>query len=158
MKRRRPPIGKFLVFAGLLIIGGLFGWGFGHFGFTSASLKLQQSEAQTPASSNTVKPVASIMLDFGDGTIDTIDIAPKSNERLLDILKRAAKDKRLSFSYKEFKGLGLLVEEIGGRRNTNDRYWQYWVNNRFAAVGADSYVVQPGDIIEWKYTASQPIK
>lgn len=150
-KRRRPPIGKILVFAGLLIIGGLFGWGIGRFGFAP-------QPPTAPVSRDAAKPSASIMLDFGDGTIDTADVAPASGERLLNTLKRVTKDKRLSFSYKEFKGLGVLVEEIGGRRNTNNRYWQYWVNNRLAAVGADSYTVQPGDIIEWKYTASQPIK
>ncbi len=48
--------------------------------------------------------------------------------------------------------MGDLITQIGDRVNgTGGNYWQYWVNNNYASVGADSYIVKGRDVIEWKF-------
>jgi Domain of unknown function (DUF4430) len=98
--------------------------------------------------------MASLMVDYGDGTIDTyqrIEIA--SHETLFDLTRRVAQENNITFSYKEYADLGPFVSQIGPAREVpQDVYWQYWVNNAYGQVGADSYEVAPGDVIAWKLT------
>lgn len=100
---------------------------------------------------------ASLMIDYGDGTIETyhrITIAP--HETLFDMTRRVAQDEGLAFAYKNYAGLGSFVSQIGpAREMAQDVYWQYWVNNVYAQVGADSYEVAPGDVVLWKLTKSK---
>lgn len=100
---------------------------------------------------------ASIMLDYGDGNVATYDnLRLSTNENLMQLMQQTAEDNNIVFDYKNYSGLGALITKIGGKTNgTENRYWQYWVNNKLSAVGASSYVVQPGDVIEWKFISSK---
>jgi hypothetical protein len=52
--------------------------------------------------------------------------------------------------------MGTLVEKIGEQANgTDGNYWMYYVNDTFAPVGADAYIVKKGDVIEWKFEVPQ---
>ena len=63
---------------------------------------------------------------------------------------------KLSFEFKDYSYLGTLVTKIGSKTSGADnRYWQYWVNDKYSAVGASSYIVKSGDIIEWKFIKQQ---
>jgi hypothetical protein len=50
---------------------------------------------------------------------------------------------------------GTLVESINTVKNTKDKSWIYFVNGASASVGADKYILSPGDTIEWKYIKPQ---
>lgn len=95
----------------------------------------------------------SIMLDFGDGTLKTFPEAPVApGANLFSVLQERAATEQIPFAFKEYKGLGILVTKIGPKENgAGNRYWQYFVNNRHAEVGADAYRPRPGDVIEWKF-------
>jgi hypothetical protein len=54
------------------------------------------------------------------------------------------------FSGREHSGLGFFVEKINDKNNTNFSYWIYYINDRQAEVGVSSYVLQDGDIINWR--------
>ena len=63
-----------------------------------------------------------------------------------------ARDTDFTFSGKKFGGdLGLFVEEINGVKNNSDKYWVYYINDTKAQVGISNYIIQPNDLIEWKY-------
>ncbi len=113
--------------------------------------EIYQAAIQT-AETSTV----SIMLDFENGDIRTLYNLPVGqNEHLLPLLARALKKENTEIKTKEYSGLGTLVVKIGNKENGGgNAYWQYWVNNRHAEVGADQYVVKPDDVIEWKFTTS----
>ena len=51
--------------------------------------------------------------------------------------------------------MGVFITNIGGMVNDNkESKWRtYWVNNEIDMVAADQYVLQDGDVIEWKYGA-----
>ncbi len=101
--------------------------------------------------------MVSLMVDYGDGTIDTYpNLAPTAHETLFALTKRVAEAHDIAFAYKDYANLGSFVSQIGPARELpSDVYWQYWVNNVYAQVGSDAYEVQPGDVIVWKLTKSK---
>ncbi|MFZ2556102.1 MAG: DUF4430 domain-containing protein [Minisyncoccia bacterium] len=57
---------------------------------------------------------------------------------------------------KEYVGLGAMVETIGLLTNgTDGKYWTYTVNGTSAAVGADAYMLEPHDAIEWTFAVPE---
>ena len=106
---------------------------------------------------NQTPPSASVMLDFEDGVVQSYnDIDAPTGTTAFQLLQRTLATAHLELGSKEYSGLGTLVTKIGSKENgTDQRYWQYWVNNRHAQVGASSYAVQPGDVIEWKFVPEQ---
>ena len=52
----------------------------------------------------------------------------------------------------EESAYGTLVTSIEGHAGgTEGKYWSFYVNDEMAQVGADSYIQQEGDWIEWKF-------
>ena len=65
-------------------------------------------------------------------------------------------DADLKLKTKEYSGLGALVISMGNKENGKDnKYWQYYVNGIMPQVGADKYILQNGDIVEWRFAASE---
>ena len=95
----------------------------------------------------------SLMLDYGDGSVETYDnVSVSANESLFQAMEKTAKENNLTFESKGYEGLGTLITKIGEKENGADnRYWQYWVNHKKPEVGASAYVLQPGDFVEWKF-------
>lgn len=60
---------------------------------------------------------------------------------------------QISFSGKNFSGLGYFIEEINGIKNSPSTgfYWTLYINNQEAKVGVSGYILKPNDIIIWKY-------
>ena len=47
---------------------------------------------------------------------------------------------------------GAYVDSIEGHQGgTEGYYWSFYINGEMAQVGADDYIQEEGDIIEWKY-------
>ena len=71
----------------------------------------------------------------------------------LDVMNQAQRDDDLTYSGKEYEGLGYLVETINGQtNNTSDNvYWTLYMNNEVANVGVNDLIVHTGDAIGWKY-------
>ncbi len=134
-----------------LIIGLIVGFAAG-FLFKGGNFSNQPSLPQNTANQNQESKV-SLMLDFGGGDVKSYnDVDLTQGENLFDVLKRMTEEWGLTFEYKEYKDLGTLITKIGDKENgTENKYWQYWVNNKKSGVGASSYSPQSGDIIEWKF-------
>ena len=100
-----------------------------------------------------------LMIDFGDGEIITCSNQKLTQKRtVFDLLEVCSKNEKNSFEleYQLFPGLGVLITKIGDKENgQDDKYWQYWVNNEYSEVGADSYQLKDGDFVEWKFIKSQ---
>jgi hypothetical protein len=60
------------------------------------------------------------------------------------------KENNFSFSYKEYPGMGIFVDEINGIKGTSGAYWIYYINGKEASVGISNYILKSGDIINWK--------
>ncbi|MFA6410719.1 MAG: DUF4430 domain-containing protein [Candidatus Buchananbacteria bacterium] len=101
----------------------------------------------------------SLMLDFGDGKIQTFsDVVLPDQANVFDLLTKVTTEKSLEFKTKDYGSeLGVLVESINNIANSDktNRFWHYWVNNEYAEVGASKYGLKTGDIVEWKYVQNQ---
>lgn len=80
-------------------------------------------------------------------TTTDITYTAKPGLTSLEQLKQEARDVVTSTSQ-----YGELVTSIEGHTAGDEgKYWSFYVNNEMAQVGADSYVQQKGDVIEWKF-------
>lgn len=87
-------------------------------------------------------------INFGDGKVEIQDVQVSDNENVLEILKRTKNVEEKTYDF------GTLVENIEGVVNgTDDKYWTYMVNGEDANIGASEHSVNPGDAIEWKFSA-----
>ena len=101
----------------------------------------------------------SLMLDFGDGRIKTFsNIAVDDNATVFELLEKITAENNLELKYKDYGGdMGAMIESIGEPASDSmaDSYWQFWVNNEYALIGASNYHLQDGDVVEWKYIKGQ---
>jgi hypothetical protein len=121
---------------------------------------LAPTDGQTdPVLENKQRIVANLVIDFGGGRIlNSNPVSMPTGASVFDLLKIAAADKNLKLEYKDYGGdLGVFVESIDQVANdpASGIYWQYWVNNEFAKIGASSYKLKGGETVAWKYVKSQ---
>lgn len=141
---------KFLKFSGglvLITIAFLLGISVG---------KEYQTPDNAPIAQNQPQASASLMIDYGDGRIKTYESL--SGSTVFDVLKQASEKNGVDLKYKNYGGdMGVFVELIDGVGNdpAGKKWWQYWVNNKYSQVGAGSYSIQPGDVIEFKFIEGQ---
>lgn len=81
----------------------------------------------------------------------------KKDALLLDALKELNRQYPiLNLQTKNYGDMGVLVEQIGNYKNgAENKYWQYFVNGAQPMVGADKYILQNNDQVEWRFSASQ---
>lgn len=100
---------------------------------------------------NPVKEAVEIWVEVSievDGVSDSYRVGGAQNA--LEALKLVGVENNLEVRVKEYD-FGVLVESIGGRENSVDKAWIYYVNGESATEGADQYELKTGDLITWKY-------
>ncbi len=131
---------------------------------------LKQSDSKSPETNNksaeqkqTPPPTTSITVATPT-TTETIPIKFKIEDKEYEInikpnisayeaMNTLRESGRISFSTKNFSGLGQFVEEINGIKNSPNTgfYWTFYINNQEAKVGISNYIIKPNDLITWKY-------
>jgi len=73
-----------------------------------------------------------------------------------DVMVIARETTDFDFSGKKFSGLGFFVEEINGITGDTETemYWTFYINDAKSNVGVSEYILNEGDVIEWKYEKS----
>src|SRR3989338_10253018 len=76
-----------------------------------------------------------------------------SSTTVYDLMTKLKSKDEISFSGKEYSGMGFFVDEINGVKNDNlfGKYWIYYINGESAQVGISNYIIKRDDLIEWKY-------
>lgn len=89
-----------------------------------------------------------------EGVLPEIRTEVSLGTTALQLLDTLSQERGFVLRVKEYAGLGSLVEQIGEYKNgTDGKYWQYFVNNILAPVGASAYEVLQGDSVVWKFIA-----
>ena len=84
-------------------------------------------------------------------TSHQIQVLP--NSTAYQVMNQLKQENKLSFSTKNFSGLGYFIEEINGIKNSPSTgfYWTLYINNQEAKVGISNYTVKPNDTLTWKF-------
>ena len=110
-----------------------------------------KAPVEIPALSDIVSRTE-LIIETGDDARKSFELQPKG-ENLFVLTKNKLSEEKVEFNYESYSGLGELITQIGDKKGgANGKYWQYWVNGNYAQIGASSYIVKSGDIIEWKFT------
>ena len=147
------------IIAAVLVVGLFFGYLWGRSATPPTQIVSSDSPVDLSSRATTRDPSpapsskASLMIDYGDGLVRVYpDITVAVGETMIQLLEKQMGAAKIEFKTKEFTGLGVMVEAIGSKTNGDEnKYWQYWVNNVSIPYAASSYVVKPGDVIEWKF-------
>jgi hypothetical protein len=105
---------------------------------SSEKAKLQNLESST----------SSVIINTGKEGEHKVYNTDKSN--VLDALLQTAKVNQFTVEIKKYD-FGTIVTKIGDKANSNSFAWFYKVNGKMGEVGADMYLLKPGDKVEWYY-------
>ncbi len=111
-----------------------------------------QQNVLPPAQENVVKTIH-VSLTVGE---QRYEISVPEGSSVYDVLQTARTQLGITYRGKNFLGLGFFVDEINGQSSNpkEGKYWIYYVNGKEAQVGVSNYIVQPNDVITWKYEKS----
>lgn len=82
---------------------------------------------------------------------DSLTFIATAESTVLGAMNVLKAEGRLTFSGREFSGLGFLIEEINEKRSANGYYWILRINGTLSEKGVSQATVVPGDIVEWRY-------
>ncbi len=95
------------------------------------------------------------IINKGNGDVLYYEIVPSEDSTVFSLLKELSQRENFELESTLYEGMGVFVESIDGLRNgTQDKYWQYWVNNELPQVAADKMQIKKNDVIEWRFEAS----
>ena len=135
----------FSVLFGVLIFGVLLGVSLVRIGYT----QVQPSGTEVTTVQEKQNIAVDLMLDYGNGDVQSFsDQVLQSDDTVLDLLEQSG----VSLEKRSFPGMGMFIEAINGVHNSNNYYWQFWVNGEYAKVAAEKYVLEDGDKVLWKRT------
>ncbi|MBU2575969.1 DUF4430 domain-containing protein, partial [Patescibacteria group bacterium] len=99
----------------------------------------------------------SVMIDTGNDLLGFSSIILEEEDSVSSVLLRLAEQNdALTIDVIDYGNLGVFINSINGNASGDDnKYWQYWVNNEYAQIAADQYILEEGDIILWKFTSSK---
>lgn len=117
--------------------------------------KIKETEAQ--------KNQTFLIIKSDDNTLNLkfkINYKNNDNKTLWQIMKDIFTKNGINVAYQDYGGdLGIFITEIEGKKNgENGNYWQYFINGKYANIGVSNYILKQGDIIEWRFTASNKYK
>ena len=142
-KFKRPTI----IILALLVFGG---WA-----LVISSQKEQPMVEEPPSEVRGVQKetvTADLVLDFGEEKVATYSGIKVEEETILGLLLKAASDHGFEVDFTPPSGeMGAFVKSIGGVENTNEKFWQFWVNGEYGRVAMDQQEIEGGDVIEIKF-------
>lgn len=111
----------------------------------------QKKDTKQPIAETSIQKIENEYAVEIDGA--TYKIMMPENSTAYDLMSALKDNGKLTFSEKEYAGMGKFIEEINGIKNDvgKNTFWLYYINNAPAQAGISNYVLKPGDIITWKY-------
>ena len=105
------------------------------------------TEQKTESPKNIEENNQSVTILAG-GTTVYLSFLP--NTIFYDALVQGKNENKISFSGKNYPGLGFFVTDIGTLHAGSGKHLLYYINGKEATVGVSSYTLKDGNIIEWK--------
>lgn len=85
-----------------------------------------------------------------------VEVRMRQKGSVYDMLVAAQRRGLITFSGRQFSGVGFFVEEIDGLRQDGRKamYWIYAINGKKANVGVSSSLLEEGDNVTFTYEAA----
>jgi len=149
----KQTIKIFAVLFGVFVFGALIGLFLADIGYVSVG---QQNLASIATSQENQEIRADVSIDYGNDDVQSFaGELLRQGDTVLDLLENLERGEGIILEKRNFPGLGVFIEAIHGVHNTNQSYWQFWVNGEYAQVGAGQYVLKDGDKVLWKRTSER---
>jgi hypothetical protein len=92
-------------------------------------------------------------ISAGEETVNPTEISftATTESTVYGLMADARAQGKISFTEKNYTGMGKLIDSINGIRSNGEKTWIYYVNGVKANVGVSNYKLKPGDVVSWKY-------
>ncbi len=118
------------------------------FVFTKDIGKNTNSISSLSLTSTQTEKEAQAFLEINGEKLETVIV---KGESVYDFMLELQKEGKINFKDKTYSGMGKLIEEINGIKNSGDKNWIYYVNGKKATVGVSNYKINEGNMVSWKY-------
>lgn len=82
--------------------------------------------------------------------LEFVDTIP-GEMSVYDFMNKLANDGKISFTEKNYLGMGKFIVSINEVSGNGERNWIYYVNGKKAEIGVSNYKLNQGDVVSWKY-------
>ncbi len=95
---------------------------------------------------------ADLVLDFSEEKVATYSGVKTTEKTILGLLLQTAAENDFEVDYDSPRGeMGAFVKAIDGVENTNESFWQFWLNGEYGQVAMDQQEIKDGDMVEIKF-------
>ncbi|MEI8130552.1 MAG: DUF4430 domain-containing protein [bacterium] len=116
---------------------------------TSMFAEVHRFQKTVPQSGAPISSTNDPLVSFEAGTVH-LSLPFRAGETLYDAMTDAKNAGTLTFSGKEYSGLGYFVTSVGSLSEGNGKHLMYFINDKEASVGVSTYAPKNGDTIMWK--------
>jgi len=124
--------------------------------YTLTQKEIEKVQRETVVLKTEIKEIAqgkvTYVIDKGEENISSYQVIPLKDSTVFSLLEELARINNFEVESKIYQGMGVFIESIAGIKNgTNNKYWQYWVNDELPMVAADKKEIKEGDRVEWRF-------
>lgn len=116
--------------------------------------------SQEVESNRAAEPKQTINIEFvfGEERRETVvyELPAAASYSLFALTKGVAEQKNWAFEWKDYGEMGILITKIDQTANGMDnKYWQYYVEDKMPQVAANNYFPKTTDKIKWAFQNSE---
>jgi hypothetical protein len=104
---------------------------------------------ETLGATESAAPLEQTSTDNTSQTDSLTLTATQSGQTAFQLLQATAAVKFQQYDF------GVFITEINGTAGTAQNFWALYVNNALSQTGADQTVLEPGDVVEFRYDTIQ---
>jgi len=92
------------------------------------------------------------IINKGEGNIKEYEIEISNVSTVFSLLEELSKKEGFKTETTVYPEMGIFVKSIDDLEGgTDNKWWQYWVNDNLSEVAADKKEVNNGDTVEWRF-------
>jgi len=114
---------------------------------TTPAVNTTGSPSPTANQIQTIK----LLIDSGDGNPLSFTLPFSVSSTPFSLLNDTVQTNNWEISTRQYD-FGIFVQSLLGKPSTADMSWIYFINGKSGSVAADKALLQPADVVEWKYT------
>lgn len=100
--------------------------------------------------------LVNVNFEFAPDNIVHINYTGQGEKSLFAITQAITSENKWGLDFKDYGDMGWLVTQIGTQANGQDnKYWQYYINDKQPMISVEKFYPAHGDKIDWKFVESE---